>query len=119
MDREERLQATYEAFNARDVEAVLAQMTDDVDWPNAFEGGRVVGRAAVRDYWLRQWAAIDPSVRPVRFTPRSDDTLALEVEQVVRDMDGTLLLEGRVLHVYTFRGDLIARMDVEEAAGED
>jgi hypothetical protein len=43
MDRRERLQATYAAFNARDIDAVLAQMTADVDWPNAWEGGRVQG----------------------------------------------------------------------------
>jgi hypothetical protein len=44
----ERLRATYVAFNARDIDAVLAQMTADVDWPNAWEGGRVQGRDAVR-----------------------------------------------------------------------
>jgi hypothetical protein len=37
---------------ARD--AVLAHMTDDVDWPNAWEGGRVAGKEAVREYWTRQ-----------------------------------------------------------------
>jgi hypothetical protein len=26
-------------------------MHPEVDWPNAWEGGRVVGHAAVRDYW--------------------------------------------------------------------
>jgi hypothetical protein len=34
MDRTERLQATYAAFNARDIDAVLTQMTADIDWPN-------------------------------------------------------------------------------------
>jgi hypothetical protein len=41
MDPVERLRATYAAFNARDIDAVLAQMTADVDWPNAWEGGHV------------------------------------------------------------------------------
>ena len=35
------LEGIYAAFNARDVDAVLAAMHADVDWPNAFEGGRV------------------------------------------------------------------------------
>jgi hypothetical protein len=113
-DRLDRLRATYEAFNARDIDAVLAQMADDVDWPNAWEGGRVVGHDAVREYWTRQWAEIDPSVDPVEFTERSDSTVAVEVHQVVRSHDGALLGDGRVLHVYTFRGDLVARMDVEQ-----
>jgi hypothetical protein len=43
MDRMDRLRATYAAFNARDTDAVLAQMTAHADWPNAWEGGRVQG----------------------------------------------------------------------------
>jgi SnoaL-like domain len=42
-DLEQRLRRAYEAFNARDVEAALALMHSDVDWPNAIEGGRVHG----------------------------------------------------------------------------
>ena len=62
MDDEAGLRGMYDAFNARDIDAVLAAMTDDVDWPNGWEGGRELGREAVREYWTRQWAAIDPSV---------------------------------------------------------
>ena len=35
---------TYAAFNARDVDATLAAMHPDVDWPNGMEGGRVRDR---------------------------------------------------------------------------
>src|SRR5919106_6239708 len=45
------LRSAYRAFNARDIEAAIESMDPEVDWPNAWEGGRVVGRAAVRDYW--------------------------------------------------------------------
>jgi hypothetical protein len=109
----------YEAFNARDIDAVLLQMTTDVNWPNAWEGGRVHGHEAVRDYWTRQWSAINPAVEPVVFAARSNGSIAVEVRQVARSLDGTLLGEGRVLHVYTFRGDLVARMDVEELGAID
>jgi hypothetical protein len=104
----------YEAFNARDIDAVFRQLTEDVDWPNAWEGGRVHGHDGVRDYWTRQWSAIDPTVKPVGFTQRPDGTIAVEVDQIARGLDGTLLGEGRVCHIYTFRDNLIARMDVEE-----
>ncbi len=114
LERERRLRATYDAFNARDIDAVLRQMTRDVDWPNAWEGGRVQGHEGVRTYWTRQWAAIDPTVAPVVFTTRSDGSIAVEVHQVARDLDGTVLGEGRVLHVYVFRDDLVARMDLEQ-----
>src|ERR1700730_5333766 len=103
------LRATYEAFNARDIDAALSRMAADVDWPNAWEGGRVHGHEGVRDYWTRQWSAIDPAVDPVGFTTRPDGSIVVEVDQVARDLAGTLLGEGRVLHIYVFRDDLIAR----------
>ena len=49
-EHEPFLRDLYAAFNARDVDAVLAHVHPDVDWPNAFEGGRVHGREAVREY---------------------------------------------------------------------
>jgi SnoaL-like domain len=111
---EGRLTAMYGAFNARETDAVLTLLAADVDWPNAWEGGRVRGHAAVADYWRRQWAAIDPAVEPVAFDVRPDGRVAVEVDQVVRDLDGALLSSGRVVHVYAFRDGLVARMDVEE-----
>src|SRR2546430_1320066 len=63
---EARFANIYRAFNAREIDWLLAQMTADVDWPNAWEGGRAVGRGAVREYWTRQWASIDPRVEPER-----------------------------------------------------
>ena len=109
----------YAAFNSRDIDAVLRQMAADVDWPNAWEGVRVRGQEAVRDYWTRQWSAIDPTVEPVAFSARPDGSVAVEVVQVVRGLDGTLLSEGRVLHIYVFLADLVARMDVEELVNAD
>jgi hypothetical protein len=114
VDGEAILRRTYDAFNARDIDAVVALMTGDVDWPNAWEGGRVMGPEAVREYWERQWRAIDPHVRPIGFVRRPDGRIAVEVDAIVRDLDGELISHGRVVHVYTFDGDLIARMDVEE-----
>jgi hypothetical protein len=48
------LRAAYHAFNTRDVQAAVRLMHPEVDWPNAWEGGRAVGRDAVREYWNRQ-----------------------------------------------------------------
>jgi hypothetical protein len=110
------LRDLYVAFNARDIEAVLAALAEDVDWPNGWEGGRLHGRDAVRDYWTRQWAAIDPSVEPTGFTGRADDAVAVAVHQVVRSLDGAVVADGQVVHAYWFRGDLVARMDIEEPA---
>ena len=114
-ERLDMLRAVYAAFNARDIDAVLAQMTDDVDWPNAWEGGRLAGRAAVRAYWTRQWAEIEGTVEPIELTDRPDGTVAVRVHQVVRSHDGELLDDREVVHVYAFREGLVARMDVEES----
>jgi ketosteroid isomerase-like protein len=51
----DRIAALYDAFNARDIDTVIAQFAPDVDWPDAWHGGRVVGHDAVRAYWLGQW----------------------------------------------------------------
>ena len=114
MDDRERFQSLYEAFNRRDIDAVVATMSDEVDWPNAWKGGRLVGREAVRDYWTAQWAEIDPHVEPLEITKRRDGSLAVTVRQVVRSVDGQLLGDGEVVHVYRLDEGLIRRMDVEE-----
>ena len=103
----------YDAFNRRDVEAVLAMMTDDVDWPNAWKGGRLTGHDAVGEYWRAQWAEIDPRVEALSVEPRPGGSVAVSVRQTVRSRDGSLLSDQRVIHVYARRGELIARMHVE------
>ena len=117
VESEQRLRALYAAFNAREIDVVLAALADDVDWPNAWEGGRLRGRAEVRDYWTRQWAEIDGRVEPIGFASLPDGRVSVEVDQTVRDLDGALLSDGRVRHVYAFRAGLVVSMDVEEPEG--
>jgi ketosteroid isomerase-like protein len=119
-DTEDTLRAAYRAFNARDIPAALEQMHPDVDWPNAWEGGRVVGRDAVRDYWERQFAAISSNVEPEEFTREPDGSVEVRVHQVVHDAaSGDLVSDSRVRHHYRFRDGLVVRMDVsEEPDGE-
>ena len=113
MTEEALLRRAYEAFNARDVDAVVALMRADVDWPNAFEGGRVHGRDEVRAYWARQFAVIDPQVMPRGLAWRDDGRVAVFVHQIVRSPAGEVLADGAVVHVYVLRDGLIERMDVE------
>jgi hypothetical protein len=115
-EREQLLRALYAAFNARDVDAVIAALHPAVDWPNAWEGGRLHGRDAVREYWARQFAEIDPHVEPRAFTATEDGRVAVEVHQVVRSPAGDVLADGTVTHVYALRGGLVERMDVISAA---
>jgi ketosteroid isomerase-like protein len=111
-EHDDLLRRAYEAFNARDIDSALALMHPDVDWPNGMEGGRVLGRAAVRGYWTRQFQVIDSRVEPESFTTDADGRVAVDVHQVVHDAAGELLSDGHVKHVYTVRDGLIERMEI-------
>lgn len=113
-DRSRRvLRAAYAAFNARDLDAAVELMHPDVDWPNAWQGGRVQGRDAVRDYWQRQFAAISSKVEPEGFTEEADGSITVRVHQVVHDAaTGERRSDSWVRHRYRLDGELIARMDV-------
>jgi hypothetical protein len=50
-------------------------------------------------------------VQPVDRTV-SGDRVAVTVHQVVKDLGGNVLSEGRTSHVYTLRDGLVARMDI-------
>ena len=99
--------------NAKDVERVIAALHPEVDWPNAWEGGRLHGRDAVRGYWTRQFAAIDPHVEPAEIRPLPDGRIAVDVDQVVRGHDGAVLSEGRVVHTYELRDGMVVRMEID------
>jgi hypothetical protein len=112
---EDLLRRAYAAFNARDIDRALAVMHGDVDWPNGMEGGRELGHDAIRAYWTRQFGLIDSQVQPVAFTDDEEGRVLVDVDQVVRDLDGAPISEQRVQHVYTFREGLIARMDIRDS----
>ena len=116
MDAERRrlLEWSYSAFNARDVDRAMAMMHPDVAWPNGFEGGTVHGHAEVRDYWTRQWKQIDPRVDPVGFAEEADGRIAVDVHQVVRDLDGNLLSDQTVQHVYRIEDGLVRSMEIRK-----
>jgi hypothetical protein len=113
--KRELLLAAYQAFNARDIEAVLAMMHPDVDWPDGMEGGRLSGPENVRKYWTRQWNMMNPRVEPVGIVDDQAGRTVVRVHQVVRDLVGNIVIDQFVEHVYTIREGLLARMDVREA----
>lgn len=115
---EETLRAAYAAFNAREVDAALELMHPEVDWPNAWQGGRVVGREALAGYWTRQFESISSTVEPEHFDHEPDGGITVTVHQIVRDAKtNELQADTRVLHRYRLKSDLIVRMDVLDATG--
>jgi hypothetical protein len=114
-DRVTLLKQLYNRFNARDMELVLAAMGEDVIWANGMEGGHVHGRSGVRSYWSRQWAMVDPHVDPVGFSEGPDGEVVVEVHQVVRDLNGNLLADKTVGHVFRIENGLIQRFDIQDS----
>jgi hypothetical protein len=106
------LQAAYAAFNARDIDAALATMAADVAWPKAFKGGFARGHQEVRDYWTEQWSEIDPSVQPTAFHIEAAGRILVQVHQVVRDLTGVVVFDGKVGHRFTIVNGLISAMEV-------
>ena len=102
----------YLAFNRRDIDGALALMSETVDWPKASEGGRVVGKEEIRAYWTRQWGEFDPHVEPLAITEPDKGKVHVRVHQLVKSLQGDVLSDSEVLHVFTVNAGLIAAMDL-------
>ena len=77
----------YSAFNQRNIDGVLALMSDSVSWPKASEGERAVGKKEIRAYWSRQWKEFDLHVGPVEVldqTGRQDSCTGPSVREEPR-----------------------------------
>ncbi len=105
----------YSAFNRRDIDSALALMSENVSWPKASEGGRVVGKEEIRSYWTRQWKDFDPHVEPLAVIDREGGITDVKVHQLVKSLGGDLLSDSEVWHVYTIANGLIERMDLKES----
>jgi hypothetical protein len=81
-------------------------------WANGMEGGHVHGREGVRSYWTRQWAMIDPRVEPLGFSTSTDGEIVAKVHQTVRDVEGKLLSDKMVGHIFRIEHGLIRRFDI-------
>ena len=103
----------YSAFNRRDIDSALALMSENVSWPKASEGGRVVGKEEIRSYWTRQWKEFDPHVEPLEVIDREGGITDVKVHQLVKSLGGDLLSDSEVWHVYTIANGLIERMDLK------
>ena len=110
---EDLIKKAYAAFNSRDIASALSVMHPEVQWPKAFEGGYVSGYDEIRKYWTRQWSEINPHVEPIGFNERQHERLEVTVHQIVRDLQGNLMFDGVVKHIYTIQDDLLQRMDIE------
>jgi len=111
-DTKTLIEQAYSAFNGRDIDGALALMTHDVSWPKASEGGKIVGKEEIRAYWTRQWSEFDPHVEPLAITNEDADRVLVRVHQVVKSLQGEILSDSEVLHVFTINSGLILAMNL-------
>jgi N-acetylglutamate synthase-like GNAT family acetyltransferase len=91
-------------------------MTEDVSWPKASEGGKVIGKEGLRAYWTRQWGEFDPDVEPLAVTEGDGGKLRVRVHQLVKTLQGDVLSDSEVLDVFTVKAGHIAAMDLGDEA---
>jgi ketosteroid isomerase-like protein len=115
-DTKALIKQAYSAFNKRDIGGALALMTEDVSWPKASEGGRVVGKEEIRAYWTRQWTEFNGQVSPLEITEEDAGKVHVKVHQLVRNLQGDVLWDGEVLHIFTMNNGLIAAMHLGDEA---
>jgi len=113
-DNKTLIARVYAGFNRRDIDGVLTWMSESVSWPRVVEGGRAVGKEEIRSYWTRQWKEVDPHVEPIEVNDDARGRTEVRVHQVVKNLQGEVLLDKEVRHIYTISNGLIDRMDVEE-----
>lgn len=112
-DAEQLVKHLYERFNARDIDGVLSKLAEDVAWANGMENTHVFGPEAVREYWTRQWSVINPRVDPLNVSTAADGSIIVEVHLVVHDLEGKLLLDEKVGHVFHVEGGQVKRFDIQ------
>ena len=115
-DTKTLIKQAYFAFNSRDIDGALALMTEDVSWPKASEGGKVIGKEEIRAYWTRQWGEFDPHVEPLALTEEGGAKIRVRVHQLVKNLQGEVVSDGEVFHVFTVNSGLIAAMELGDDA---
>jgi ketosteroid isomerase-like protein len=112
-NNEQLIRHLYHQFNARDIDGVLSKLSENVSWVNGMEGIHIHGRDAVREYWTHQWTVIDPRVEPKSISESEDGSIVVSVHQIVHDLEGKLLLDETIEHVFCIKDGLVMRFDIQ------
>lgn len=108
------LQSLYAAFNNRELETIISVMHPDVKWANGVEGGFVYGRDAVREYWTNQYKVIQVQLETLKFETDDNNRNVVTVHQIVRDLQGNLLVDTTVHQIFTIENGAIVLYEIGE-----
>ena len=70
----------------------------------------------IRAYWTRQWGEFDPHVEPLAMTEENGGRVRVRVHQLVKSLEGDVLSDSEIFHVFTMSGGLIAAMELGDEA---
>lgn len=108
------LQNLYDAFNKREIETIISLMRPDVKWANGLEGGFVYGRDAVREYWTNQFKDIQAELETLRFETDENNRNVVTVHQIIKDLQGNVLVDTTVQQIFTIEDGLISLYEIGE-----
>jgi hypothetical protein len=80
-----------------------------------WKGGTFTDAMAYATIWTRQRAMIDPHVEPVEFSSDSNGQVVVEVHQIVRDLQGNVIVDQMVGHIFQIENGLVKRFDIRGA----
>jgi SnoaL-like domain len=103
------LQSLYTAFNNRELETIISVMHPDVKWANGVEGGFIYGRDAVREYWTNQYQVIQVQLETLKFETDENNRNVVTVHQIVKDLQGNLLVDTTVQQIFTIENGSLAQ----------
>lgn len=106
------LAQAYKAFNARDLAGLAAVLHPNARWPDSLEGGFVEGRAAVVDYFARQFDLMQLDARQVTVREEPPARIVLDIQHAVRSREGQLWSDTRTVLAYDFADGLIVEMSI-------
>jgi hypothetical protein len=75
-------------------------------------GGFVYGRDAVREYWRKQFEVTQGQLEPLKFEIDDNNRNVVTVHLIVKDLQGNVLVEKTVEHIFTIEKDLISVFEI-------
>ena len=110
MTNEELIEQAYAAFNQQDADALLALVSEDVDWPDG--SARLHGKPELRTYWTRQWAQTRTCDEVLEIVTPVPNRSIVRIGQVVRALTGAVISTGTFEHDFLIDDRLIMRLDI-------
>lgn len=103
----------WQALNARDLDAATALLHPDVEWFDMLNEEWLHGAQAVRGFWERAFGLIKARSTLLNVETDDEDRIHVTVLHAVSSIADRPWTEEKVTHIYSFRDNLISRMDVQ------